>query len=252
MVEKDSHDIVKKAYLDDKHLEYHSKQFHEPYRSTLHLCNFVKRTVDVNLPYEAIDVGCGGGGNIFHLHKLLTKTSFVGLDWADEFFELGKRFMKDANCHFIKGDFYELEKNFGEKSFDLVFSIQTLSWLLRYEEALEQLLKISRRWVFVTSLFTDFHVDVISKIFEYTKNKNGWKTKYPYYYNIYSFERFRDFCLLHGAKEVIAEDFVIDIDLAPPTHTKHMGTYTIKTFKQDRLQFSGPLHMPWKVIAIKI
>ena len=61
MVEKDSPDIVKEAYLDDKHLEYHSKQFHEPYQSTLHLCNFVKRTVDVNLSYEAIDVGCGGG-----------------------------------------------------------------------------------------------------------------------------------------------------------------------------------------------
>ena len=30
-----------------------------------------------------------------------------------------------------------------------------------------------------------------------------------------------------------------------------MGTYTIKTFDQNRLQFSGPLHMPWKFIAIK-
>ena len=158
--------------------------------------------------------------------------------------------MKGVNCHFIKGDFYELEEIFGEKSFDLVFSIQTLSWLPRYEEALEQLLKISRGWIFITSLLTDFHVDVISKVFEYTKNKNGYKTKYPYNYNIYCFERFRDFCLQHGAKEVMAEDFVIDIDLAPPTH-KQMGTYTIKTFNQNRLQFSGPLHMPWKLIAIK-
>lgn len=55
-------DIVKEAYLDDKHLEYHLKQFHEPYRSTMHLCNFVKRTIDVSFPYKAIDVGCGGGG----------------------------------------------------------------------------------------------------------------------------------------------------------------------------------------------
>ena len=160
-------DIVKEAYLDDKHLDYHVKQFHEPYRSTIHLCNFIKRTVDVSIPYKAIDVGCGGGANIFHLSKLLTKSSWVGLDWAAQFFELGKRFMKDVSCHFIKGDFYELEKIFGEKSFDLVFSIQTLSWLPRYEETLEQLLKISRGWIFVTSLFTDFHVDIISKVFQY-------------------------------------------------------------------------------------
>jgi len=194
-------------------------------------------------------LGAEGGGNISHLSKVLIKTSWVGLDWADKFFELGERLMemKKVNCHFIKGDFYKLEKNFGEKSFDLVFSIQTLSWLPRYEEALEQLLKISRGWVFVTSLFTDFHVDIISKVFQY----NSWKAKNPYYYNIYCFERFRDFCLQHGAKEVMAEDFVIDIDLAPPAH-KQMGTCTIKTSKQEILQFSGPLHMPWKFIAIKM
>jgi len=171
-------DMVKEVYLDDRHFEYHLRQFHEPYCSTIHLCNFVKlvkRIIDVSLPYKAIDVGCRGTANIFHLSKLLPKTSWVGLDWADKFFELGKKFMKNVNCHFIKGDFYKLEKIFGEKSFDLVFSIQTLSWLPRYEEALEQLLKISRGWVFVTSLFTDFHVDVISKVFQNIKNKNGWK-----------------------------------------------------------------------------
>ena len=54
-------EIVKTAYLDDKHLEYHLKQFHEPYRSTVHLCNFVKRTIDVSFPYKVIGVGGGGG-----------------------------------------------------------------------------------------------------------------------------------------------------------------------------------------------
>lgn len=251
LVKKDNNDTVKEAYLDDKHTEYHLKQFNKSYRSTVHLCDFVKNLIDVSLPYKAIDVGCGAGANIFHLSKMLPKTSWVGLDWADKFFGLGKKFMKEDNCQFIKGDFYELEKNFIEESFDLVFSIQTLSWLQQYEKAMEQLIKISRGWIFVTSLFSDFHVDVISEVFEYTKNNNDWEASYPYNYNVYSFERFHDFCLQHGAKEVIAKDFLIDIDLEPPMH-KHMGTYTIRTLNQKRLQFSGPLHMPWKFIAIKM
>lgn len=239
---------VKDIYLDKKHLEYHLKQFQEPYRSTVHLCNFIARFLDVNASYNAIDVGCGAGANIYHLSKILRNTSWVGLDWADYLFSLKEDTMKDVKCSFIKGDFYNLDEMFNSKSFDLVFSIQTLSWLPEYEEVLEKLIKIANKYVFITSLFTDFHVDVFSQVVTY---EDDFKPKDPYFYNIYNFDRFEKFCLNLGVKEVIAEDFIIDIDLEKPKEP-NMGTYTLKTAKNYNLQFSGPLNLPWKFIALKI
>ena len=152
-------------------------------------------------------------------------------------------------CQFIKSDFYKLEDKFGKGSFDIALSIQTLSWLPSYNRAVEQLLAVSRKWVFITSLFSDFFVDVITNVHQYPDQ--DWDSKVePFNYNIYSIDRFSHFCMKNGAKEVHHEDFVIDIDLTKPKE-KVMGTYTIKDKKGSRMQFSGPLYMPWKFVAIK-
>ena len=69
------------------------------------------------------------------------------------------------------------------------------------------------------------------------------------FYNIYAWNRFRDYCLRLGAAAVEAEDFEIDTELAPPAN-HHMGTYTERLADGRLLQRSGPLLMPWKAIAI--
>jgi len=193
----------------------------------------------------------GGGANIYHISKVLKNTEWVGFDWADQFFEIGRPFILKENIRlkFVKGDFYELSKCFGERSFDLAFSIQTLSWLPRYEEALLEILRITTKWVFVTSLFTDYKVDAISKVYPY--DGAPWKEPLPYYYNIYCYEKFHDFCLAHGAFSLFHRDFTMDIDLPEPK-SGTMGTFTRRLEQGDRLQFSGPLHMPWRFIAIKM
>lgn len=240
---------VKNLYLDKKHLEYHLRQFQEPYRSTVKLSNFIKRFIEPDNHYNAIDVGCGAGANIYHLSKALKNTSWVGLDWADYLFPLKIDDMNNINCNFLKGDFYKLDEIFDLKSFDLVFSIQTLSWLHNYEKAIEQLIKIANKYVFITSLFTDFFVDVFSEVIAY--DSDDFKPEDPYFYNIYSYDRFEKYCLKLGVKEVIAQDFIMDIDIEKPKeHT--MGTYTLKTAENYNLQFSGPLNLPWKFIALKI
>src|SRR5438477_1948047 len=57
------------AWLEDRHLDYHRRQFAEPYRSTAHLCRFVERILGSRVEAEcsALDVGCGAGANMFHL-----------------------------------------------------------------------------------------------------------------------------------------------------------------------------------------
>jgi len=245
--------MVKREYQDERHADYHTRQFEEPYRSTVHLSTFVKSVLgdSVEEPLRAIDIGCGGGANIYHLAKVLPKTEWVGIDWADQFFDLGRPHMAGAkvNCEFIKGDFYQLTKIFGEKSFDLAYSIQTLSWLPGYEDAFLEILRVTRKWAFVTSLFTDYRADIISRVHPY--QGPPWDKPAAYFYNVYCYDRFYDFCLAHGASELISQDFVMDIDLPEP-EGKAMGTYTKRLEGEKRMQFSGPMHMPWRFIAIRM
>lgn len=249
MVDKEK---VKKSSLSENAYHYHESQFKQPKRSTIALGNFVEKILlSTKTPYSAIDIGCGGGANMYYLSKILSETKWTGLDFAEKWLLIAKQYLSDYNkFKFIQGDFYNLTKMFPWKSFDLTFSIQNLSWLPKYEDALEEIFEVTKKWIFVTSLFSDFKVDVFSNVFQYN---DDWSVEEdsPYNYNIYSFGRFKDYCIEHGAKEVIAEDFILDIDLPVP-ESMQMGTYTIKKMDGIRLQFSGPLSMPWKMIAIRM
>lgn len=243
---------VKEAYLHDKHNRYHEDQYKKPKRSTVALGDFVRRTLpSKNSPYSAIDVGCGGGANIYYLSQILSNTEWSGLDFSDKYFSLAKQYSPTYDkIKLIQGDFYKLSELFSNKSFDLAFSIQTLSWLPDYEEAIEEIMFITKKWIFVTSLFSDFNVDIFSNVFEYNDDWSSTKDS-PYNYNVYSFDKFKDFCMERGATDVIEEDFVIDVDLPIP-QSKQMGTYTMRDSNDLKLQFSGPMYMPWKMVAIKM
>lgn len=70
-----------KLWLSEHHVEYHRRQFLQPYRSAIHLRQFVGNILDdCNLLYRALDVGCGASANIFHLSRQLPNTSWVGVD----------------------------------------------------------------------------------------------------------------------------------------------------------------------------
>lgn len=244
---------VKQQYLHEKHRQYHESQFIEPRRSTVALCDFVAKTLNSSVSNisKAIDVGCGGGANIYHLSRILPKATWTGVDFAGKYFSIANRYFEDnKKYNLITGDFYELTEIFEPQLFDVAFSIQTLTWLPEYESAMEQIMAVTKKWIFVTSLFSEFNVDVKSNVYEYDRE---WTLKEdsPYNYNIYSLGRFRDFCLKYGAKEIIAEDFIIDIHLPEPDDML-MGTYTVETKNSEKLQFSGPLAMPWKMLAIRM
>src|SRR5882757_7296054 len=245
------------AWLADRHLAYHRRQFAEPYRSTVHLRQFVQRTLGARLETacSALDVGCGAGANIFHLSRVLTQTRWTGVDIVGHLFDVHSALAAERGglrnpVDLISGDFFGLSKLLSPRSFDLAFSIQTVSWLDGYTEFLPQFLAMLKPGgvAFVTSLFTDFHVDARIQITEYEKDGSP---RVPMFYNIYAWNRFRDYCLGLGAVDVTAEDFEIDTDLSPPAHL-HMGTHTERLADGRLLQRSGPLLMPWKAIAIRM
>jgi len=242
-------DKQQSQYLSDSHRNYHESQFTQPKRSTVALCRFMQETLE-ETPRSAVDVACGAGANIYYFSQFFPGCKWTGLDFADIFYNrIGRQYLA-PDMIFVQGDLFKLTEIFPEKAFDMSLSIQTLSWLPRYEAALQQLMGVTKKWVFITSLFSDFRVDCITKVHTYDEN-GAERSDSPYFYNIYSLELFSRFALANGARQIISKDFVIDIDLPLPKNGE-MGTYTVGRFDGTRLQFSGPLAMPWKMIALRL
>jgi SAM-dependent methyltransferase len=233
--------------------DYHARQFGQPYRSTVRLAEFIRSLV-AEPGGTALDVACGAGANIFHLSRALPGYTWTGVDAAgDVVFPIGRRFFEERGSavdavELVDGDFYDLERVLGGRRFDLVLSIQTLLTLPTYEEALEQLLAVTRGWLFVTGLFTDFRVDARVEVTDHTWPAN---VQGPHFYNVYSLERFRELCEAGGCREFVTRDFEIDIDLPEP-EARGMGTYTRTLADGRRLQFSGPLLQPWKLVGVRV
>lgn len=99
------------------------------------------------------------------MSKILKLARWVGVDWADKFFNLKSELMPSSiDCNLIKGDFFNLSTYTKEKSFDIAFSLQTLSWLPSYQDALSEIFKITKSYIFISSLLTEYHVDIINNV----------------------------------------------------------------------------------------
>jgi SAM-dependent methyltransferase len=198
-----------------------------------------------------LDVGCGLGDASYFLSQLNPQAEFLGVD-RDEFMLSQAREVCAGlpNLSFEEADLHALEERFGPRSFDLAISKQVISWLPGYEEAVRQMMAVARRAVFITSLFYDGRIDFNIRVREHARELGP--DGYNAFYNVYSFPIFREFCLAHGAREVTGTDFHIGIDLPRPTSPDRMGTYTVKLESGDRLQISGALLMPWKIVRIEL
>jgi len=242
--------------LGDPRLDYHRRQFERTYRSVVHLRQFVKLQLDdCKRPYRALDAACGAGANMVHLSTALPATTWTGVDFDSEVLSLGTELLarQSANqqrTEFVLGDILQLDTLLEPRSYDLAFSIQTLSWLPDYKRAMSVLLEMLRPGgvAFVTSLFTDFLVDAEILVTQLSDECAPIDPK-PYHYNIYSVDRFIRHCLECGAQRVESVDFEIDLELAEP-ESRHMGTFTRRLIDGSLIQQSGPILMPWKFLAI--
>lgn len=234
----------------EDYLAYHLRQFDQPYRSTVHLAQYLRETIR-KPGGDALDVACGAGANIFHLSKLVPGYRWTGTDIAGKVtFAVGRPKLVEAGLKvkLLQGDFYKLTETVRGHRFDLVLCLQTIMAIPRYEPLLEQLLAVTRGWLFVSSLFTSFDVDVLNRTVDYTRPKGaqrGWQI------NIFGLRRFRDFCRSRGALEIVEREFEIDLDLEPP-ESGGLNSYTRKDEAGRRLLFTGPIYQPWRFVGIRM
>jgi len=226
-------------------LAYHLRQFDQPYRSTEHLTRFLG-----SLPLSggnALDVACGAGANIAFFSSRLKGFRWTGLDiFGDDLFEHGqKRLVEQGlDVRLVTGDLFDLTLHFAPLSFELVTCVQTLSWIPDWRGALDQMLAVTKGWLVLSALFTDANVEVVNHVVDLTHPEMP-----PQDMGVLSLPRVRAHCEARGAIDFRSQEFAIDLDLTAPPDG--LGTYTRKLEDGSRLQFTGPVYMPWRFVAIR-
>lgn len=221
---------------------WHTEQFSEPMRSTVHMAAFAGRLLKGPIAGRVLDVACGAGANVVHLRERLGGT-WSGLDIDGDLVGHAQASGLDV----VRGDLHALDSQYPRGVFSASFSLMTLSWLDDYEQAVEQMLAVTDGWVFASSLFAETEFDAFVKVRD---RSEPVATRAEYNYNVYSLPRFEAFCKAQpGVTEVVSEPFEIDIDLERPRHG--MGSWTERTADGRRITFSGPVWMPWWFVAIR-
>lgn len=204
---------------------------------------------DLSINYKIADIACGGGTLTFHLSKLFINSNFFLVDYLEEGIEIAKNLNKEnTNIKYFIDDIYSLNE-IGEK-FDLTFCWQTLSWLEDPKTALENLIKITKNGgeIYISSLFNiDHDVDIYSKIFDYTRTSID--NQHYFNYNTYS-KKTIDSWIKEKVSSVEFYEFTPEIDF---NHIgRGIGTTTIKTSMNKRLQVSAGMLLNWYILKIII
>ncbi len=196
---------------------------------------------------KILDAGCGIGHVINLLNKISPKSEFYGIDEIPYLINEAKKIsVNKKNFHFKVQNIYKLtEKN----NYDISINWKTISWLPYYEKLLQILFKVTKKHIFLSSLFYDGDIDFEIKVKEY-KSDVGKSGDFVFY-NVYSIPKFKRFAKSLGAKKIHIYDFDINKDI-PQTKNDRMGTHTMTLKNGKRLQISGVLVMNWKIIRIDL
>lgn len=240
----------KSEWFENITLEYHLKQYEQPYRSTEMLCEWLNSIVHLKKQNSILDLCCGAGANIFYMKEKYHQSKYYGVELNDELVKLGNRLFIEkgiSDCKIKQGDIYNLDDDLKDK-FDGITMYQTLSWLPEYKEALLKMFELNPKWIALSSLFYDGMIDCKIEVTDYNSiNLNGEYRKC--YYNIFSIPMLKKFCKENGYRDFKYIPFNIDIDV-PNNNDGKLGTYTEKLINGKRIQISGPILMSWYFIFI--
>ena len=202
-----------------------------------------------NKKLKILDACCGIGHISYFLSKISSESTFVGIDQSKYLIANAKKLCKDNNTiSFQVKDIFKIGSKY-KKHFDVSINWKTISWLPYYDEILQVLFKVTKKKIFLSSLFYDGDIDFEIKVREF--NSERGKNEFNAYYNVYSFPRFKKFIYSLGAKKIKSYNFEIEKDLPKPAKGQ-MGTYTVRLDNGKRMQISGPVVMSWKIIGIDL
>ena len=229
--------------VDDDLIQYNTRQYENKYRSTDFIISNLKQHLRSSAHYNILDVGCGGGGNLYHIAKEFEKCTFTGIDLNEYFINFAKnqhklRGLKNTNFKIV--DF----RNMMEEKYNIVGSSQFLE-VLDFDKAKDfkhMCFQRSNNGVYFQALFTEKLLDYEINIHDHIYNK-----VVPY--NIFSIEGIKQIASKYNFKLTQKKQFIIDVDL--PDNHQGRGTYTVKKQNGERMMFSDILNLPWYFLYFK-
>lgn len=201
------------------------------------------------------DIGCGAG----HYLRSFRKKSgpdfrYYGVDATKNYVYLAKKAHKhDKKCNFQVGDIFSLP--FSKSFFDITVCCNVLLHLPKIEKALNELIRISKKKVFIRLLAgkrTFIIRDVFPQKDGYDINKQGIPKRYCFY-NIYSCKYLKNILIknnkVKGYKLKIEKNFNCKKINASRRdhHGAHNTTRTLAGF-----QVNGYILQPWMVLEIDL
>ena len=190
---------------------------------------------------------CGIGYLANHLSELSPKSKFYCIDQCNKMIEEANRRFYSDNLKFRCIDIYDIKN--AEKTFDISYVFNTLMVIPHYDEILKKLMSLTKDYIFFSSLFYDGWIDYDIKIREW--KMNAGKRDYNKYYNVYSLQKFREFAIENGAKDVEWAPFNINIDLKRENKDR-MGTYTLSLKDDKKVEITGILLKEWYFIKVSL
>jgi ubiquinone/menaquinone biosynthesis C-methylase UbiE len=200
-------------------------------------------------PCKVLDI-CGGYGRLtYFMNELDPRQEYHCLDFSEQLIRQARQsFAGSPNIHCGVADLYALSPKY-DKAFDITVLYKTLYCLPYYKQAMEQLVRVTRRRIYITSPFFEGDIDFISRI--YPDASKGDEGRYAYS-NAYSIPKFERYCRSLGAKNVEFEDMRLDLDLPPPENRSKLQTHTVRTADQGRLEITGVLILHWKLAILTL
>ena len=118
-----------------------------------------------------------------------------------------------------------------------------------YKTIVEQLTKVTKSKIYITSLFCDGDIDFITKI--YTKATNNSGNHYTYL-NTYSFPKFVKYCKTLGVKHINKIKMDLDLDLPEPSNQNDLSTHTKLLDDGNRLEITGTTILNWGLVELSL
>lgn len=232
--------------LPDKTIEYHRAQYDAVYSSTIAFCDWLEELGQLTpiMASRVLDIGAGMGANVHYMGRRFLQSRFTGVELNPDLVRMGREELerRSSPAALHQGDLFALEPSH-TGAYEGVISYHTLMGFPAFEPVLDILTGLGPRWIGISSLFYDGPLTCRTEITDFTHHYRD-NTPGRYTYNVFSLPRVAAFLKERGFTEVRWRRFDINIDLAPPAHGGR-GTYTRQLDSGERLQFSGPMFLPW-------
>jgi len=226
--------------------EYHKKQFAEIKRGTVAFVDWLESNVELDNK-TILDMACGGGANVLYLGGRHKTSKFVGIDYDKEVLSMCQYHLNNVVLEY--GDWYHMDSKY-KNYFNGIMNFQTLVSMDDYKMPIRKLCELQPDWIALTSLFYEGRINFYTIVDDHEGDLPCWGLDGKAHYNVYSLPLVQELFAEYGYKQFLYKKFEMDVDLPKPKNND-MGTYTVMTKDNERLQISGALLMPWYFIIAK-